>query len=154
MLICLFVCLPAFGQAPMKSIGFGSDRFTQCTGADQLMPLDSYGADMAPPAIPNAGPNPGPAKFPTGVFHIRSVCVMHKIIGRGEESGMSYVYAGHWSVNGDQLTPIFSGTGYACKDYPADAPHIFTPGEYLDVHAQCSPPGTHYVTLQVWYTDH
>lgn len=148
-LLCL-LSASAFAQTPMKSFVLWSQTIP-CNNEDQLMPLDPAGNALAPPAIPAGGPGPGHASFPSGNFFIRSVCVNHHIIGGNTD--YSYAVAGHWGENGNDMTPRFSGSGFACKDYPVEYPVVFTVGEYINIHASCSG-GKHWATMQVWYTDH
>lgn len=151
-IICGLLLIFSFGagaQTPMRSFTYISPLL-RCSG-DQLMPLDQQGNTLAPPAAPAGGFGPGIAEFPRGSFRIRSVCVTHQIIG-STVSDLSYAVAGHHGVNGNDMTPRIVGSGHACKDYPADAPILFSEGEYVDVHAACSS-GSHWAALQIWFTD-
>lgn len=157
--LALFFCLSAVAQAPkpMKSFGFRSSAVPCARSAEEtarivdLMPLDPSGNLFAPPARPGAGVQRdvnGEFIFPTGSFSIRRVCVAHWISGNQTDA---YAMAGHSGPNGDLVSPPVVGTGKECAEYPADAPVVFTAGDYLDVHAGCLGD-SHWIVLLVWYT--
>jgi hypothetical protein len=137
----------AMAQVPLKSFAMRSPDVA-CTGYDQLMPLDGDGNTLAPPAIPSSMPEFAPKQVPLN-FKIRIACISHSI--RGDPS-FSWALIGHSGPNGDHTSPVVHGTGVQCLSFPADAPVVFTHGEYLDVHAGCVR-GTHWVMMQIWYTD-
>lgn len=141
-LLVLLVLLAGtvIAQTPMKSFSFQTQSL-RCNTEDQLMPL-SPGVTFAPPALPGAG------VLPRGDFLIRKVCVGHWIAGSQDDS---YIVVGHSGVNGDHISPMFAGSQTICMDFPNDAPVKFAAGEYLDIHSACTQ-GTHWATLQIWFT--
>lgn len=140
-LVLLLVTTSAYGQTPLKSFAFRSPDMP-CTGHDELMPLDGQGNAFAPPA------RSSPIEMQAN-FKIRIACISHSIKG---EQHPSWALIGHWGPNGDHTSPVVLGTGTQCLSFPADAPVVFTKGEYLDVHAACVR-GSHWVMMQIWYTD-
>lgn len=145
-ILVLFVLFATQSEAqvtPLKSFGYMTAD-VPCTSHDQLMPLDAAGNNKAPPALPGSG------DFPAGLFYVRQVCVSHTI--QGGPSDYSYAVVGHSGPNGDLISPLLPGTGSTCIAFNT-APVVFSPGEYIDLHAKCVR-GTHWATLQIWFTDH
>jgi hypothetical protein len=139
LLVLLCVSTQALGQTPLKSFAFKSAPVA-CSGNDQLMPLTQYKEEKAPPAQPGAG------DWPTGVFYIRIACITHYVQGSQIHS---FAVVGHSGPNGDHTTPLLIGNGTLCSPV-FDPPIIFTPGEYLDLHAGCTGEW-HWASMQVWY---
>ena len=139
----------------LKSFGYQS-LLVPCDGKDQLLAFDpNRNWKMAPEfALPGAG------KFPEGNFYLRRVAISHAILG--DTGGWSYAVIGHYSANGDWVSPMVVGTGHAERSFDADAAPLFTAGagEYFDLHASCAAAGRwhwpgshprHWASASFWY---
>jgi len=154
-LVCGVTIAHAQTRTPMLSFGYRTPTVA-CnyhggpTGDDRLplsvkLPLTDPKSYTAPPALPDSG------HFPPGQFFIRKIFVAHIITG-GPVTG-AYAVVGHSGPNGDWVSPMVIGPNAVGKNsFPADAPVIFAPGEYLDIHAGCTGPATQSAVIAIWYT--